>query len=81
MEKLKLGVIGLWWRKRPAGTGWDVSCDARLFAGEYPDMPVITSGAGKLHFAHADNEQIFLPDLFKSIVFNALFLLRETGSI
>jgi acetylornithine deacetylase/succinyl-diaminopimelate desuccinylase-like protein len=61
--------------------GWDVSCDARLFAGEHPDMPVITSGPGELHFAHADNEQIFLPDLFNSIVFNALFLLKETGSL
>lgn len=61
--------------------GWDVSCDARLFAGEYPGMPVITSGPGELHFAHADNEQIFLPDLFNSIVFNALYLLKETGSI
>ena len=62
-------------------TGWDVSCDARLFAGEYPDMPVITSGPGELRFAHADNEQLFLPDLFTSICFTALFLLRETGSI
>jgi acetylornithine deacetylase/succinyl-diaminopimelate desuccinylase-like protein len=61
--------------------GWDVSCDARLFAGEYPDMPVITSGPGELRYAHADNEQVFLPDLFDSICFTALFLLRETGSI
>jgi acetylornithine deacetylase/succinyl-diaminopimelate desuccinylase-like protein len=61
--------------------GWDVSCDARLFAGEYPGMPVTTSGPGELHFAHADNEQIYLPDLFRSIVFNALYLIRETGSL
>jgi acetylornithine deacetylase/succinyl-diaminopimelate desuccinylase-like protein len=61
--------------------GWDVSCDARLFAGEYPEMPVITSGPGELRYAHADNEQLFLPDLFNSICFTALFLLRETGSI
>jgi acetylornithine deacetylase/succinyl-diaminopimelate desuccinylase-like protein len=61
--------------------GWDVSCDARLFAGEYPDMPVITGGPGELRFAHADNEQLYLPDLFDSICFTALFLLRETGSI
>ena len=58
--------------------GWDASCDARLFAGEYPDMPVITSGPGELRFAHAGNEQLFLPDLFNSICFTALFLLRET---
>jgi hypothetical protein len=60
--------------------GWDVSCDARLFAGEYPGMPVITSGPGELRFAHADNEQLYLPDLLNSICFTALFLLRETGS-
>ena len=61
--------------------GWDVSCDARLFAKEYPDMPVITSGVGALSSAHSDNEHVYLPDLFKSIVFASLFLLRETGSI
>lgn len=60
--------------------GWDVSCDARLFAGEYPDMPVITSGPGELRFAHADDEQLSLPDLFNAIIFTSLFLLRETGS-
>ncbi len=61
--------------------GWDVSCDARLFAAEYPGMPVITSGPGELRFAHADNEQLFLPDLFNSICFAALYLLRETGTL
>lgn len=74
---IQSGII----RKDDPVRGWDVSCDARLFAGEYPDMPVITSGPGELHFAHADNEQIFLPDLFKSIVFNALYLLKETASM
>ncbi len=61
--------------------GWDASCDARLFAGEYPNMPVITSGAGELRYAHADNEQLYLPDLFDSICFTTLFLLKETGSV
>jgi acetylornithine deacetylase/succinyl-diaminopimelate desuccinylase-like protein len=61
--------------------GWDASCDARLFAGEYPEMPVVTGGPGELRYAHADNEQLFLPDLFNSIAFTALFLLQETGSI
>lgn len=60
--------------------GWDVSCDARLFAKEYPGMPVITSGVGNLSSAHSDNEYVYLPDLYKSIVFTTLFLLRETGS-
>jgi acetylornithine deacetylase/succinyl-diaminopimelate desuccinylase-like protein len=74
---IQAGIID---RNEPV-RGWDVSCDARLFAGEYPGMPVITSGPGELRYAHADNEQLFLPDLFNSICFTALFLLRETGSI
>lgn len=60
--------------------GWDVSCDARLFATEYPDMPVITSGPGGLKYAHADNENLHIPDLFKSIRFLVDYLLKETGS-
>jgi acetylornithine deacetylase/succinyl-diaminopimelate desuccinylase-like protein len=74
---IQAGIID---RNEPV-KGWDVSCDARLFAGEYPDMTVITSGPGELRFAHADNEQLFLPDLFNSICFTTLFLLRETGTI
>ncbi len=58
--------------------GWDVSCDARLFAIEYPKMPVITSGPGDLKYAHSDNENLYLPDLFQSIIFTTLFLLKET---
>jgi acetylornithine deacetylase/succinyl-diaminopimelate desuccinylase-like protein len=73
-------LAGITDRSEPV-RGWDASCDARLFAGEYPDMPVITGGPGELRYAHADNEQLFLPDLFNSIVFTTLFLLRETGSL
>jgi acetylornithine deacetylase/succinyl-diaminopimelate desuccinylase-like protein len=61
--------------------GWDVSCDARLFAGEYPDLPVITSGPGKLRHAHADDEQVDLADLLAAIRFTVLYLLLETGSV
>lgn len=60
--------------------GWDVSCDSRLFATEYPDRPVVTSGVGELRFAHADNEHLHIPDLWKATAFCALFLLKETGS-
>ncbi len=61
--------------------GWDVSCDARLFAVEYPDMPVMTAGVGDLSSAHSDSEHLRLSDLCKAVVFCALFLLRETGSL
>ncbi len=61
--------------------GWEVSCDARLFAGEYPGLPVLTFGAGQLEHAHSDRERIHVADLIESIIFVTLFVLRETGTI
>lgn len=61
--------------------GWDVSCDARLFATVHPDLPVITGGVGDLRLAHADQESLSLPELWKCIHFTALYLLRETGAL
>jgi acetylornithine deacetylase/succinyl-diaminopimelate desuccinylase-like protein len=61
--------------------GWTVSCDARLFASEYPQMPVLTFGPGSLAFAHSDQEQIDVDDLLKAAGFLALFLLRQTGTV
>jgi acetylornithine deacetylase/succinyl-diaminopimelate desuccinylase-like protein len=60
-------------------TGWTVSCDSRLFASEYPDMSVITSGAGYLQYAHGDEEQIRLDELVASVAFVALFIARQAG--
>ena len=74
---LQSGII----RNETPVVGWDVSCDARLFANEYPDMPVITAGVGDLIDAHGDAEKIYLPDLFDCIYFTTLFLLMETGSL
>lgn len=67
------------WREKPV-MGWTVSCDSRLFATEYPGMPVLTFGAGKLAHAHADNEQINLDELRTAAEFLAIFLLRHTGT-
>jgi acetylornithine deacetylase/succinyl-diaminopimelate desuccinylase-like protein len=61
--------------------GWEVSCDARLFAREYPGMPVITFGAGSLEHAHSNREQVHLRDLLQAICFTSLFILRETAAI
>jgi acetylornithine deacetylase/succinyl-diaminopimelate desuccinylase-like protein len=60
--------------------GWTVSCDSRLFATEYPGMPVLTFGAGKLAHAHADNEQLDIEELRSAVEFLAIFLLRHTGT-
>jgi acetylornithine deacetylase/succinyl-diaminopimelate desuccinylase-like protein len=68
------------WRDEPV-MGWTVSCDARLFATEYPGMPVLTFGPGELAVAHSDREQIALRDIAKAAEFLALFLLRQTGTI
>jgi acetylornithine deacetylase/succinyl-diaminopimelate desuccinylase-like protein len=66
------------WKDQPV-MGWTVSCDSRLFAGEYPGMPVITSGAGLLQYAHGDAEQVNLDDLMTSIAFTAIYVLNEAG--
>jgi acetylornithine deacetylase/succinyl-diaminopimelate desuccinylase-like protein len=68
------------WRDEPV-SGWTVSCDARLFATEYPEMPVLTFGPGELAFAHSDQEQIEVKDILRAAEFLALFLLRHTGTI
>ncbi len=67
------------WQEGQEIIGWTVSCDSRLFAFEYPGMPVLTSGAGLLQYAHSDAEQVKLSDLQDSVAFVALYLLREAG--
>jgi acetylornithine deacetylase/succinyl-diaminopimelate desuccinylase-like protein len=67
------------WRDQPV-TGWTVSCDARLFARAWPEMPVLTSGAGKLAHAHSDEEQLDLDALETSALFLAAFILRHVGT-
>jgi acetylornithine deacetylase/succinyl-diaminopimelate desuccinylase-like protein len=71
--------VGLVESDRPL-RGWEVSCDARLFAKEYPGLPVITFGAGRLEQAHSDQEHVRIADLLQSIGFMSLFVLRETGA-
>jgi acetylornithine deacetylase/succinyl-diaminopimelate desuccinylase-like protein len=55
--------------------GMKVSCDARLFAGEYPRKSVITVGPGSLVVAHSDGECMDLAELTRSCAFLALYLL------
>ena len=60
--------------------GGDVSCDARIFACEYPGLPVITTGPGMLRYAHSDSEQIDMRDVVKACEFIAYFILKQTGT-
>ena len=61
--------------------GWDVSCDARIFACEYPDMVVITTGPGSLRHAHSESEQVNIPDVVRFAEFLAHYILKQTGTI
>jgi acetylornithine deacetylase/succinyl-diaminopimelate desuccinylase-like protein len=71
--------VGIW--KDEPILGWTVSCDARLFATEYPDMPVVTFGPGTLAHAHSDQEQISLEEARAAVEFLAMFLLKQTGTV
>jgi acetylornithine deacetylase/succinyl-diaminopimelate desuccinylase-like protein len=72
-------TCGLW--KNEPVLGWTVSCDARLFATEYPGMQVLTFGPGQLTFAHSDQEQIAVDDIRAAVEFLAVFLLKQTGTL
>jgi acetylornithine deacetylase/succinyl-diaminopimelate desuccinylase-like protein len=67
------------WSEAPI-VGWDASCDARIFACEYPDLPIITAGAGTLQDAHSDREHIDINDVARMAEFLAYFVLRQTGT-
>jgi acetylornithine deacetylase/succinyl-diaminopimelate desuccinylase-like protein len=62
----------------PPLSGWQASCDARIFAKKFKD--VVTFGAGRLEDAHQDNECIHLSDLMKAATAVILTILssRET---
>ena len=72
-------ACGLW--KNESILGWTVSCDARLFATEYPGMPVLTFGPGQLVHAHSDHEQIAIEEIRAASEFVAIFLLLQTGTL
>ena len=55
--------------------GWEVSCDARLFADLRPDTDIVTFGAGQLRYAHSETESITVEGILKcaeALVYMAL---------
>ena len=68
------------WQDQPI-RGWDVSCDSRIFACEYPQMTVLTGGPGQLVHAHSDNEQCRIDDIAGFADFLAHYLMRLAGTI
>lgn len=61
-------------------TGFQASCDARLFAYHRPEVSVITAGPGSLRFAHSSQEHLDLRELARSAAFYALHALLVTGT-
>ncbi|MBM4031087.1 MAG: M20/M25/M40 family metallo-hydrolase [Planctomycetes bacterium] len=55
--------------------GFDVSCDARVFAREYPGRDIITFGAGALEHAHSLQEQVRVGDIVAAAKAIARFAL------
>lgn len=58
--------------------GWNVSCDARLYA-KIGNMPTIVFGAGSIVDAHAHNEKIDFNELVKSAEVAARFIAEWCG--
>ena len=56
--------------------GWTVSCDARLFALEYPGMPVLTFGPGAVEHAHSDHEHVRVADVAQAAQWIAAYILQ-----
>jgi len=59
--------------------GAPVSCDARIFAHQYPEMDLFTTGPGHLAEAHRDNEKIEEDELAKGAAYLALYVLDHQG--
>ncbi|HUT33399.1 MAG TPA: M20/M25/M40 family metallo-hydrolase [Planctomycetota bacterium] len=57
--------------------GFDVSCDARVFAREYPERDIITFGAGALEHAHSAQEQVRIADIVAAAKAIARFALTH----
>ena len=58
--------------------GWNVSCDARLYA-KIGEMPTIVFGAGSILDAHARDEKIDFNDIVKAAEAMAAFVIEWCG--
>jgi acetylornithine deacetylase len=58
--------------------GWNVSCDARLYALR-GKMPAVVFGPGQIQHAHSDHEQIRMGDVAKAAEALAHFMMNWCG--
>ena len=70
-------AVGIW--KDEPVLGWNVSCDARIFAKVHPDREVITFGAGNLSQAHAADEHVKLTDVIAGAKMQTVLALSYCG--
>ena len=59
--------------------GFDVSCDARIFAKQFPDREVITFGVGSLSSAHSADEHVSVREIVKAAQMMTLYALAYCG--
>lgn len=59
--------------------GWDVSCDARIFAREFPRAEVITFGPGALAQAHGNDEHVAIREVIAAAEALARFAMGFRG--
>jgi acetylornithine deacetylase/succinyl-diaminopimelate desuccinylase-like protein len=62
------------WKDEPI-IGWNVSCDARIFAKQFPQRDIITFGPGSLAHAHSPEEQISVTEIISAAKMMAIFAL------
>ncbi|MFP4028456.1 MAG: M20/M25/M40 family metallo-hydrolase [Candidatus Brocadiia bacterium] len=55
--------------------GWEVSCDARLFADLRPGSDIVTFGAGELRYAHSEEESVRTDEIMTGAKVLAYFAL------
>ena len=70
-------AVGIW--KDEPVLGWNVSCDARIFAKVHPNREVITFGAGSLAQAHSADEHVRLSDLIAAARMQTVLALSYCG--
>jgi acetylornithine deacetylase/succinyl-diaminopimelate desuccinylase-like protein len=63
----------------PEPTGWQVSCDARIFAKHGHN--VVTFGPGTLKEAHSDTEHLDMRQVQEGLILSVLQAMRLGGAI
>jgi len=66
------------WRDEPI-IGWNVSCDSRIFAKQFPTREVITFGVGSLSSAHSADESVSMEEIMAAARMMTIYALAVCG--